>query len=196
MAVHKWRCLFGRFVEELQDLPSQLRHVSIGKKCRSMWYIAGRTGLHDRPREKISKVEIGRVLCSCYGGFTQNYFQAPTRQISWHPRLAGWNTANRKRENKSCSRILRSCLKVCCWFKNKICNYKIDNNKVHFLVLLFDQKSSLLGFVAKWTVYWSRNKESSNRFEVVIGVKQTSWRYEHNLMALWLKLGKQQILKK
>ena len=68
---------------------------------------------------------------------------------------------------------------------------------MYFLVLVFNnkKKEAFWGFVAKWTVYCSRNKESSSRFLVMIGVKLTSWRYEHILITLWLQLGKQQILK-
>ena len=165
MAVHKWRCL--SFCGKIAGPSPAIKASFHWQKCRSMWYFAGRTGLPDTQGKNLQSGNRESFMFALWQIYSEFFLgNQPTRQVRC-ARLAGWNTANRKHENKSCSRILRSRL--------KIYSYKLVDKQVHFLVLFFDQKSSLVEFVAKWTVYWSRNKESSPRFEVVMGVKQTGW---------------------
>ena len=114
-------------------------------------------------------------------------FFSGTKETSWDTRdwlsRNGWSTpAENVRTNLAAAYqglALGFAAEVGFWFLNKI---------FQFLVLLFEQKSSLLGFVAKWTVHCSRNMESSSRFWVMIVVKVTTWHYEHILITLWLKV--------
>ena len=195
MAVHEWRCLSGRSVEGFQDLPRQFRQVLSSKSFNRCDILLVGLGGPTRINIWFYKEGIGRVLCSCYGGFTQNSLRAATRDwlSQWRN---GWSTASRNCENKPCSRIPRSGLKaVCCWSRFLIFEQDFPLKKwrqrsaLLGVALNLTKRSSRLEFVAKSVngiyIYCSRNMESSCRSWLVIGVKLISWHYEHILITLW-----------
>ena len=102
------------------------------------------------PRKKNYKVGTGRVLCSCYDGFTRNSFRAPKRQVETREtgsqEMAEAWPAENVRTNLAASYQgipLRCAAEVGVWCLNKISVKKSTTNKCTFWCCSLTKKVAL-----------------------------------------------------